>query len=184
MNSQEVIRLLSVLTLALNVALGAFVLLFLLNKIGFFKKQWKLLIEKISPKVTLGAFIVSATATLGSLFLSEVAHFEPCKLCWFQRIFMYPLPILIGVALWKKTKDVWQYVLPLSVIGGVIAIYHYYYQLNPQALIPCSTVGFSVSCSERFFTHFGYITIPWMSFSAFALIATGMLLAKHVVKSK
>ncbi len=175
MNSQEVIRLLSVLTLASNITLGAFILFFLLNKLGFFKKQWDLLIKKISPRVTLGAFIISATATLGSLYLSEIAHFEPCKLCWFQRIFMYPLPIILGTSLWRNKKDVWQYVLPLSIIGLAIALYHYYYQINPEGLIPCSTVGFSVSCSERFFTHFGYITIPFMSLTAFFLITFFML---------
>jgi disulfide bond formation protein DsbB len=174
----DLISFLSALTLISNIVLGLFITLFLLNLLGIFKSYWKLLLKKISPKAVLLAFIVSLTATLGSLYLSEIRGFEPCKLCWLQRIFMYPLPVILGVALWRKTKDVWQYVLPLSIIGLVIAIYHYYYQINPVSIIPCSTVGFSVSCSERFFTHFGYITIPWMSATAFALTSMGMLISK------
>lgn len=179
MSSEQVIRFFAVLTLAANAGLALFILLFLLQKGGFAKELWKKTLAFFTPRALLFSFIVSLTATLGSLYLSEIAGFEPCKLCWFQRVFMYPLPIILGVSLVKKSKSVWQYVLPLSTIGLFIAAYHYYYQINPQALIPCSTVGFSVSCSQRFFTHFGYITIPWMSLSAFALVTVGMLLVKY-----
>ena len=175
----DAITFLSILTLLTNIALGVFILLYLLSRVGIFKTPWKFLVKKITPRAILLGFIVALTATLGSLYLSEIRGFEPCKLCWFQRVFMYPLPIILGVSLWKKTKDVWQYVLPLSVIGLLIAVYHYYYQVTGSTLIPCSTVGFSVSCSQRFFTYFGYITIPWMSLSAFALITTAMLLVKY-----
>lgn len=97
---------------------------------------------------------------------------------------MYPLVFILGVAIYKKLKDAWLYVLPLSIIGGFIAIYHYFLQVNPEALAPCSATGFSVSCSERFFTYFGYITIPWMAFSAFILISLFMLLERSKSNSK
>ena len=97
---------------------------------------------------------------------------------------MYPLVFILGTAIYKKLKDVWQYVLPLSICGGLIAIYHYYLQVNPEALAPCSTTGISVSCSERFITYFGYITIPWMAFSAFVLITLFMLLLKKAGSTK
>ncbi|OGM18933.1 hypothetical protein A2686_03920 [Candidatus Woesebacteria bacterium RIFCSPHIGHO2_01_FULL_38_10] len=135
--------------------------------------------DKFRGKETVFSLIVSITATLGSLYFSEVADFTPCKLCWYQRIFMYPLPFIFASALIKKTKEVWNFVLPLSIVGAIIAAYHYYLQINPDALAPCSAIGFSVSCSDRFITYFGYITIPWMSLSAFLLISFFMLILKN-----
>lgn len=118
-------------------------------------------------------FIISLAATLSSLFFSEIALFAPCKLCWFQRVFMYPLPILTGLALWRKDKGIIPYVLPLSIIGGVFALYHYTEQvraaLRPvDPLSPCDLTG--VSCAATPFFYFGYITIPMMSLTAFILI--------------
>jgi len=179
MTPQFIIRLLSLLTLFANISTLIFIGLFLLSKAGFLTKVWKKIMQVLMPRLTLLTFIISLVATSGSLYLSEIAHFEPCKLCWYQRIFMYPLPIILMIAIHKKLKDVWQYVLPLSIIGGLIAIYHYYLQISPEALAPCSTTGFSVSCSERFFTYFGYITIPWMSFSIFVVISLFMFLERN-----
>lgn len=169
------VQILSILTLSSNIFFGLAVLLFLFN--NFIKRLtlWDKLYRVFSEKALVTAFIVGLTATLGSLYLSEIKGFNPCKLCWLQRIFMYPLPIILGTALLKKTRDVFYYVLPLSVIGALIAGYHFYMQMNPNKIIPCSTVGFSVSCSERFFTYFGYITIPLMSLSAFVIISVAML---------
>jgi disulfide bond formation protein DsbB len=181
MSSQTIISILAFLTLSSNIVLGVLVLIFLFSKIhmSFVKYQKK--IEHLTSSNSLKiAFAFASVATLGSLYFSEVAGFEPCKLCWLQRIFMYPLPIILGVAIYKKLKGVWNYVLPLSAVGLVIAAYHYYYQVTGSPLIPCSTVGFSVSCSERFFTYYGYITIPWMSLSAFAYILFSGLFGRKV----
>ncbi len=179
MSSQTVISFLAFFTLSSNIVLAILVcalIFFKLNKSYLNKwKKLKSLVRLYSLKI---AFVVSLTATLGSLFFSEVAKFEPCKLCWLQRIFMYPLPIIIGVAIYNKIKEVWKFVLPLSVIGALIAVYHYYYQVSGNTLISCSTVGFSASCSERFFTYYGYITIPWMSLSAFTYIFVLGLIGK------
>src|SRR3989338_3662834 len=117
----------------------------------------------LAQKALWFAFLVALIATSGSLFYSEVAGFEPCKLCWFQRIFMYPLVIITAIAFRKQHNKIWQYVLPLSIMGLVIAGYHYYIQISPVAIIPCSVSGYAASCTERFVTHFGYITIPWMA---------------------
>lgn len=166
------VKFLSILTLISNIVFVILVFLFLSSKLlKGTKPAWKKAEKVLVKKSLLFALIVSSVATLGSLYFSEVRGFEPCKLCWIQRIFMYPLPIILGIAIWKKLEKVYFYVLPLAVIGAVIAAYHYYYQMTGSALIPCSTLGFSVSCSERFFTYWGYITIPWMSLSAFAYIA-------------
>lgn len=142
-----------------------------------FPKKQKKKIQNFFKKNSLKyAFIVSLTATLGSLFYSEVAGYTPCKLCWFQRIFMYPQPILFLVSFWKKDKGIVKYVLALSIIGGVIALYHYLLQLGIVPGGACGVVGYSVSCSQRFVMEAGYITIPMMSLTAFAYIISLLIL--------
>lgn len=164
------VALLSFVTLLVNIGFVFVVSSWLVSKYLLKGKFHKKIEKYLAQKSTLFAFVVSLTAMLGSLYFSEIRGFTPCKFCWLQRIFMYPLPFILGVALFKKTKDVFYYVLPLSLIGVILGSYHYYIQLNPNPLAPCTTVGFSVSCSDRFFTHYGYITIPFMALSAFVVI--------------
>lgn len=119
------------------------------------------------------AFVVSLVAMLGSLYYSDFLGYAPCKLCWYQRIFMYSQVFIFGLALWKgEKKEVWGYSAILSIIGAVIAGFHYYIQMAsaPIISIPCSTVGYSAACTETFATSLGYITIPMMALSAFLLI--------------
>lgn len=175
----DAVSLLSLLVLATNIAFALLVFIFALKFV--FKPAgswWEGLRKKLTANALPFAFVITLTATLGSLYFSEVRGFAPCKLCWFQRIFMYPLPFIFGVALWKKGKEAFRYALPLAIVGLLIAAYHYKLQLSPDTLVPCSTVGFSVSCSQRFVTHFGYITIPWMSLSGFSLVTALGLLKK------
>ncbi len=115
-------------------------------------------------------FLIALTTTLGSLFYSDVAGYEPCKLCWYQRIFMYPQVIVLGIALMMRDAKARVYSVTLSSIGALIAGYHYLLQLGIAPNIPCSAVGYSVSCAKNFVMNFGYITIPLMSLTAFALI--------------
>lgn len=137
---------------------------------AWFSKNQKIikLTQKFAVKIIL---LIALTATLGSLFYSDIAGYTPCKLCWYQRILMYPQVLLVGIALFLKDKKVVFYTLGLSLVGAVIAAYHYAIQLGLSPLTPCSSVGYSVSCAEKFVMQFGYITIPMMSFSAFVLIA-------------
>ncbi|OGF23898.1 hypothetical protein A3H66_01205 [Candidatus Falkowbacteria bacterium RIFCSPLOWO2_02_FULL_45_21] len=117
---------------------------------------------------------------LGSLFYPEIAQYAVCRLCWYQRIFMYPQAILLGLAAWRQDKNIALYSIILSAFGALIAAYHYYIQLSGAlAAVPsCSAVGYSVSCSERFIMQFGYITIPLMSLTAFLMIILIMVLQK------
>jgi disulfide bond formation protein DsbB len=139
--------------------------LFASRFVGFFKKHGIAV-----------AFIVALLATLGSLAYSDIIGYEPCKLCWLQRIFMYPLVILMGVALWRKDSWMKLYGIILSVIGGAIALFHYTGQIGLTPL-PCSAVGYSASCAQRFVMEFGYITIPMMAFSAFLLIVFTLIVS-------
>ncbi|MDP3901099.1 MAG: disulfide bond formation protein B [bacterium] len=132
----------------------------------------------LSRHALLLSFLIALTATLGSLFYSEVMGYEPCKLCWVQRIFIYPQVILLGMALVKKQRWILDYALALSVPGLFVAGYHYLLQRGLESSLPCSVVGYSASCSQRFVMEFGYITIPLMAFTAFALIIFLILLSK------
>ena len=161
---------LSILTLISNITFVFFGLTFLWAKLTGKNKLIRKVLQKLSKNVLMFSLIFALVATLGSLYLSEVRKFTPCILCWYQRILMYPQAVILAVALYKKTSDVFKYTLVLSSLGALLAGYHYMLQVNPSPLAPCSAVGFSVSCTEKFFTYFGYITIPWMSLSAFVFI--------------
>ena len=92
------------------------------------------------------ALMISLTSTLGSLYFSEILKLPPCLLCWYQRIFMYPLVVIFAVGIWKKDKNIPYFALPLSIIGTIIAAYHnlLYYKIIPESLAPC-TLG--ISCT-------------------------------------
>ena len=174
-------QILSTLTLLSNIALILGVMLWItfiaLRKGKIFLAHP--LVKFFSGNARILAFTIALTATLGSLYYSEIAHLEPCKLCWFQRILMYPQAILLGLAILKNDRThITSYALTLSGIGAVIAIYHYYLQRGGSEIIPCSTVGYSVSCAKVFVMSYGYITIPFMSLSAFFLILALMVLYK------
>lgn len=124
----------------------------------------------------IAAYVVALIATLGSLTYSDVAGYTPCKLCWYQRILMYPQVFLYLTAMMIKDKVIAYYGIVLSVIGALLAGYHYLLQVGILETTSCSTVGFSISCSENFGTTFGYITIPMMALSAFGLIIVIWLL--------
>ncbi len=123
------------------------------------------------------ALIIALVAMLGSLTYSDILGYEPCKLCWYQRIFMYPLVPLLGLALWRKEKTIIPYAIFLAIIGEIIAIYHYIVQLG-LVPAPCSVSGYSVSCAKVFILRFGYITIPLMAFTAFILILFFLMQAR------
>jgi disulfide bond formation protein DsbB len=111
---------------------------------------------------------VAATATIGSLYLSEIANLIPCTLCWYQRIAMYPLVVLLGIAAWRNDHDIRVYVAALAGTGAAIAGYHRLIQLFPDlGGSACST---GVPCTAAYFTQFGFVTIPYMALSGFLLI--------------
>jgi len=120
------------------------------------------------------AWIVSMIATLGSLFFSDVMLFPPCVMCWYQRICMYPLTIILLVALSSGDKNVYKYAIPLALIGLFFAVYHnlLYFGILPEAAAPCSQ---GVSCTSDYVNWFGFITIQFLSLVAFSIITTLLL---------
>lgn len=114
------------------------------------------------------AFGLALIATMSSLYLSEIAHLQPCMLCWYQRIAMYPLVVVLGVGFARGDAGVWRYALPLSLLGLVISSYHVMLQIRPSLeLVPCTS---GVPCSARLVAVFGFISIPVMATSVFLLI--------------
>lgn len=153
-------------------ALIALILIFLITKKPAF-------LSVIFKRGIFFVFIVALVAMIGSLLYSEVVGYEPCKLCWYQRIFMYSQVFLLLTALIKKDLKITAYSLVLSIIGAIIALYHYLLQIGIAPNLPCSAVGYSVSCSQRFILQFGYITLPMMSLTAFLLIAVIIIAGKR-----
>ncbi|MFA5550846.1 MAG: disulfide oxidoreductase [Trueperaceae bacterium] len=121
------------------------------------------------------AWLMAAVAMLGSLYFSDVRFFIPCTLCWYQRILMYPLVIILGIAAYKQDAKVTRYALPLSVLGTLIAGFHYLEQKVPW--ISSSAVCRSgVPCDVQYINWLGFITIPFLSLVAFTII-TALLFA-------
>jgi disulfide bond formation protein DsbB len=129
------------------------------------------------------AWVVSLVATLGSLYFSEILGYEPCKLCWLQRICMYPQAILLGMACYRNDRRMATYLLPLSIIGGCISLYHYAEQKIPALakLLPC-TVG--VPCNEDYINWLGFMTIPFLALIAFSLMTFFYLLEKRALREE
>ena len=126
------------------------------------------------PDVALPtATAIAAVATGGSLLLSEVAGYAPCTLCWYQRIAMYPLVVILGVAAARGDREVWRVAVPLSVIGSVIAIWHIAIERNPALGGACDPAA---PCSIIWVREFGFLTLPTMALIGFVAIA-GLTLA-------
>ncbi|WP_088051958.1 disulfide oxidoreductase [Virgibacillus dakarensis] len=123
------------------------------------------------------AWLVTVVATLGSLYFSEIRGFIPCELCWYQRILMYPLTLILGIATFQNDLAVKKYVLPIAIIGWSISLFHYLEQKVPgfAEIRPCAN---GVPCSAEYINWLGFVTIPFLALVAFTLIILFMLFIK------
>jgi disulfide bond formation protein DsbB len=142
------------------------------------RPRWSRLRQTAAPYALAGAFVVAAIAMSGSLYLSEVAGLTPCKLCWYQRICMYPLVLLLGIALFRRDLlTARRYIAPLAGIGALISAYHYQLERLPRQ--PTLSCGLGEpSCSQAVLDIFGFVSVPFMALAAFLLIVTLLLLAR------
>ncbi len=124
--------------------------------------------EKKADFLLFFSWAVSVIAVSGSLYFSEIRNFVPCDLCWFQRIFMYPLVIILATGYVKKDWNVSLYSMALSGTGAVISIYHYYLQKFPRSGEDALFCG--QNCTGEFINWFGFITIPLLALTAFVII--------------
>ena len=115
-------------------------------------------------------WLVALLATAGSLFFSEVMELPPCILCWYQRIAMYPLVLIIGVGIVTRDGRWKYYALPLALVGLAISVYHnlLYYHVIPESLTPCKE---GISCTTVQIEWLGFITIPLMGLTSFILVS-------------
>lgn len=123
----------------------------------------------INWAIIFACWIIASVSTLGSLFFSEIMDFPPCSLCWYQRIFMFPLVVVLLVGLFPLDRSTVKYALPLALIGWGFAFYHHllYSGFIPESMRPCSQ---GVSCSETYLDLFGFLTIPMLSLISFSTI--------------
>lgn len=172
MGKENVASALEFFTLISVIFIFVLIILFILKFV--FKKDtniYKWIVHFLQDHYLFLGFLVALTATSGSLFYSEIMGYAPCKLCWYQRILMYPQVIIFLIALKsKKNMSVIWNSLILSLVGGLIAGYHYLMQIGAVKEIGCDVVGFSAKCSEFFSLSYGFITIPMMSLTAFVLL--------------
>ncbi|MCR2807149.1 disulfide oxidoreductase [Paenibacillus soyae] len=133
--------------------------------------------EFMRRNVLYFAWLVAVVATLGSLYFSEIRGFIPCELCWYQRILMYPLSVILGIAAFYDEHAIRKYVLPLSILGMLVSAFHYMEQKIPgfAAIKPCTQ---GVPCSGMYINWLGFITIPFLALTGFTLITILLLVFK------
>lgn len=122
-----------------------------------------------------GSLIAAWTAMMGSLYFSEVSGFTPCTLCWYQRILMYPLAGLLAFGILRRDSHLPHLVLPFSLLGQGVSVYHFLLQKTPYLGSP-SSCGVSVTCTTVWIDWFGVVTIPLLAMAGFMVITTGMLI--------
>ncbi|MBA3632548.1 MAG: disulfide bond formation protein B [Acidobacteria bacterium] len=132
---------------------------------------------KLFEALAYTAWIIALVATVGSLFFSEVMNLPPCVLCWYQRIAMYPLVLIIGVSIVLRDRRMKYYALPVCLSGLAVSIYHnlLYYGVIPDSITPCTQ---GISCTSVQIEWLGFVTIPMMALAAFVSIGLCLLFYK------
>jgi disulfide bond formation protein DsbB len=131
--------------------------------------------ERFTRYAIVAAWVPAALAMAGSLYFSEIAHYQPCTLCWYQRIAMYPLVLILGIAAWRRDLAVRIYAIPLAAVGAAIAAYHYLLEWFPAIDTGACTVG--IPCTQVWFRQFGFVSLPLLALIAFLLVIAFLLLA-------
>jgi len=136
-----------------------------------------------SSFLILLSFLTASIATMGSLFFSEIMQFVPCSMCWYQRIFMYPLVLIFLVNILYPDDKVFKYAMPLVLVGLFFAIYHnlLMFGIIPESVVPCVQ---GVPCSTEYINWLGFITIPFLSLSSYLIIFILLLLHKKGLKNE
>jgi disulfide bond formation protein DsbB len=128
------------------------------------------LIDMIRPARLWLAWLVAAVATAGSLYFSEIAHFAPCKLCWYQRIAMYSLALLLLIAALRRDGAIRFYAVPVAMVGCLLSSYHYLIEWYPSLEGATGSCDITVSCTAPWFRQFGFISLSLMALCGFAAI--------------
>jgi disulfide bond formation protein DsbB len=174
MTTDTVTLFLALLSVVAEVTVAASLVLWVAGQFSPTAARWKqAFAHAIGPHALVLGFLVAAISVSGSLYFSEAAHFTPCKLCWYQRIAMYPLVPLLGLAAWRRDDGIRPYAATLAALGGVVSTYHVLLERFPS--LESGACDVANPCTIIWVRRFGYLTIPTMALSAFALVVTLML---------
>ena len=173
MNHEIVTQTLGVLTF-----IGHIGLVIVLISFFIFKDKCNWFWNWVGKYGILFAFLIALASMIGSLYYSDIVGLEPCLLCWYARIAMYPIVLLFGLSLFrKKDKSIIPYGVLLAVVGLIINIYHIFLQFGQEVSTACSPFA-TVSCNETYFVMFGYISFPVVSLTAFLMIIAALFFTK------
>lgn len=164
----------TLLTLAANAAVVIALLLALAALVSPAARRFGgTVVDAVGPSARLLAWVVATVATLGSLYYSEIANFVPCRLCWYQRICMYPLAVILLVGLVLRDHRVRLYAAPFVVVGAPLSLYHWL--LERGVFTESTACSATAPCSVPWFEELGYVTLAFMAMSGFLLIGTLLL---------
>ncbi len=161
-NVTPIIGLLTLISNIIFVVVLAVILVHAVSRAKFYAFVHKYILELL--------FWGVMSAVVGSLVYSDIVGFPPCDLCWWQRVFMYPQAIILLVAMYRKDKTIIDYLVPLSVLGALVALYQSFIQWGFDFGISGGCAAAGGECAKVFFTQYSYITIPFMSFTIFVYI--------------
>lgn len=132
----------------------------------------------MSTNIVFLCFLVASIATFGSLFFSEIMNFVPCSMCWYQRIFMYPLVLIFLINLLYPDDKVFKYSMTLVATGLAFSIYHnlLMFDIIPESVVPCVS---GVPCSTEYINWFGFVTIPLLSLISYSILFVLLMIGKR-----
>jgi len=164
---------LSYLTLFVNIVWIVGLLAYVLKKspleINFLNELYLRVSETLKKYYAELSLVLVFVATTGSLYFSKVLGWDPCIMCWYQRILMYPLVVIFGVGVLLEKDDIEDYAMPLALIGSGMSFYHYLVQRIEQFQSAGCSIA-QVSCETQYTYYFDYITVPMMAFTVFLTV--------------
>jgi len=163
----------------LSVATLLGTLIILVARMFYSSKSWATAtIDGFSPLARPLAAAIATTCMLGSLYFSEIVNYVPCRLCWYQRIMMYPLAIILIIASLRRDSKIGWYAVPLATIGASISTYHWLLERFPN--LDSGVCDVQVPCEFIWFEEFGFVTLPFMAFTGFLAIIVFTTLPNHI----
>ncbi len=175
MSVQAVETFYGILAVAAMIAIAGLVVIRLAALVsGSGRHAWQSVVSMVGPNGYAMAWFVAFLATAGSLYFSEVAGFEPCRLCWYQRIAMYPLVILLAIAAARRERAGAWYAGAMAGIGALISTYHVLLEWFPS--LDSGACSATTPCTLVWFRVFGFISLPTLALTAFVLILSLLVL--------
>ncbi len=175
MDVRTVINIYGILALVGVVVVTWFGLMFVVSRVSApIGASYANLRLNIGSSAIVAAWVVALLAMVGSLYFSELANYTPCTLCWYQRIAMYPLVLILGIAAIRRDTAIRLYAIPLAAVGLGISSYHYLLEWFPDIDAGACKVG--IPCTQVWFREFGFVSLPLLALVSFALVITLLLI--------